>query len=41
MAIRWELDNLHKCHTKVLQGQFFQSLPQVLQAPTSKKREID
>jgi hypothetical protein len=41
MAIRWELADLQKCHTKVLQGQFFQSLPQVLQAPTSKKREID
>jgi hypothetical protein len=41
MAIRWELADLQKCHTKGLQGQFFQSLPQVLQAQTSKKCEID
>jgi hypothetical protein len=37
-AIRWELTDLQQCHTKVLQGQFFQSLPPVLQAPASKKR---
>jgi hypothetical protein len=41
LEIRWELADLQKCHTKVLQGQFFQSLPPVLQAPSGKKREID
>jgi hypothetical protein len=38
MAIRWELADLQKCHTKVLQGKFFQSPLQVLQAPSSKQR---
>jgi hypothetical protein len=41
MEIRWELADLQKCHTKVLQGQFFQSLPVCLQSPPSKKREIE
>jgi hypothetical protein len=39
-AIRWELADLQQCHTKVRQGQFLQSLPPFLQAPTSKKCSI-
>jgi hypothetical protein len=40
MSIRWELMDLQQCHTKVLQGQFFQLLLPVLQAPASKKHTI-
>jgi hypothetical protein len=40
LDIRWELADLQKCHTKVLQGQFFQTLPPVLSAP-SKKRALE
>ena len=37
-AICWELTDLQQCHTKVLQGQFFQSLQPCLKAPASLKR---
>jgi hypothetical protein len=42
LAIQWELADLQQCHTKVLSGHFFQTLPHILKAPTHnrKKRNI-
>jgi hypothetical protein len=38
--ICWELADLQKAHTKVLCGQFFQTLPPNLMPPPAKKRTV-